>query len=179
MILVGGVMIMLDYYQTTHVLVMLIPSISFFITHYFLLIRKAWLSELLFLFMVVYLVLQNFLISYEKLNVSGWLRIEAQRYQPVELPIKLEDKKILVLGKHTGEYYRNDLATPYLSWEIAQKHINEMESYEDVIKVYHHFASDPPEVLIDKNEWAAQIFNKIPQLSLRYKKLNDQIYLLL
>jgi len=179
MFLVGGAMIVLDYYQTTHVLVMLVPSLSFFITHYFLLIRKAWLSELLFLVFIVYLVTQNFLVSYQNMNLSRYFRIEDQRYQPVELPIRLEDKKILVLGKHTGEYYRNDLATPYLSWEIAQKHIKGMDSYEQVIKVYNNFSNDLPEVLIDKDAWAEQIFNKIPQLSLRYKKLNDQVYLLL
>jgi hypothetical protein len=178
-ILVGGVMIFLDYYQTTHVLVLLIPSLSFFITHYFLLIRKAWISELLFFVFLVFMLSQNFLISYQNKKLSGMFMINAQRYQEVELPIKLEDKSILVLGKHTGEYYGNDLATPYLSWEIGQKHIKEMDTYERVIKVYENFSSDLPEVLIDKDEWVEQIFRKIPELSLRYKKLNDQVYLLL
>ena len=179
MILVGVVMIILDYYQTSHILLLLIPSLSFFITHYFLLFRKAWLAEILFLVFSVYMVTQNFLVSFQTTKISHLIRIENQRYQPVELPINLENKKILVLGNHNGEYFGNDLATPYLSWEIAKKQLEQMDRYDQVIKLYNNFSSDLPEVLIDKDAWAEQIFKKIPQLSLRYKKLNEQVYLLM
>lgn len=179
MILVGLVMITLDYYQSSHILILLIPSLSFFITHYFLLFRKAWLAEMLFFIFSVYLITQNLLVSFQKTNISHLIQIEDQRYHPVELPINLEDKKILVLGNHHGEYFRNDLATPYLSWEIAKEQIEDMDSYEEVIKFYNNFSTDLPEVLIDKDAWADKIFSRIPQLSLRYKKLNEQVYLLM
>lgn len=179
MILVGVVMLVFDNYQATHVLVMLIPAFSFFITHYFLLIRKVWLAELMFLIFTVFLLMQNFIISFKTINSFNWLSLEGQRYNSIELPINLVNKKVLVLGKHSGEYYNNKLATPYLSWEIAQRHINEIDKYNHVIKFYHNFSNDPPEVLIDKEAWAEQIFNKIPQLSMRYKKINDHIYLLM
>ncbi|MBR9998983.1 MAG: hypothetical protein KFF73_08430 [Cyclobacteriaceae bacterium] len=179
MILVGFVMIFFDYHQSSHVLVMLIPALSFFITHFFLMFRKTWLAELIFLLFAVYMVSQNFLLSYDKTELPELINIAEQRYKPVELPISLKDKKVLVLGDHRGEYYRNELATPYLSWEIARHQIEEMDNYERVIKFFNNFSSDMPEVLIDKDVWVEKIFNKIPQLSHKYKKLNDQVYLLM
>jgi hypothetical protein len=177
--LVAIVMMVLDYYQSSHVLVMLVPSLTFFITHYFLLFRKAWLAELLFLVFSVYLISQNFLVSFQNHRISQWISIADQRYHPVELPVKLENKRILVLGTHEGEYYRNDLATPYLSWEIARNQIEQMDHYDQVIKFYNNFSKDLPEVLIDKDDWTERIFDRIPQLSLRYKRLNDRVYLLM
>ncbi len=102
MVLVGGVMILLDYYQSSHILILLIPSLTFFITHYFLLFRRAWLAELLFLIFCAYLVTQNFLVSFENTNIAHLIQIESQRYQPVELPINLEDQK----NTGTGESQR-------------------------------------------------------------------------
>jgi hypothetical protein len=179
LIIAGFAMILIDYHQSTHVLVMLVPALSFFITHYFLLYKRGWLAEFIFMFFSILFITQGFLLSYNRTELSELINIETQRYEPVTLPISLENKKVLVLGDHHGEYYRNDLATPYLSWEIAREHIEEMDNYERVIKFFNNFSTDLPEVLIDKDEWAEKIFDKIPQLSIRYKKLNDQVYLLM
>jgi hypothetical protein len=179
LIIAGFAMILIDYHQSTHVLVLLVPPLTFFITHYFLLYKRGWLAEFIFMFFSVLFVTQGFLLSYNRTELSELINIETQRYEPVTLPISLENKKVLVLGDHHGEYYRNDLATPYLSWEIAREHIEEMDNYERVIKFFNNFSTDLPEVLIDKDEWAEKIFDKIPQLSIRYKKLNDQVYLLM
>ncbi len=177
MILVGVVMLIFDPYQATHVLVMLVPALSFFITHYFLLIRKVWISEFMFLIFTVFLLMQNFLISFKTFPSDSWISLEKQRYERTEFPINLQDKKVLVLGRHSGEYYKNKLATPYLSWEIAEKHIKDIDKYNHIIKFYRNFSKDLPEVLIDKDAWVQQIFERIPELSLRYEKINDQIYL--
>jgi hypothetical protein len=179
LIIVGFIIILFDYHQSTHVLVLLVPPITFFITHYFLLFKRGWLAEIIFMLFSVFFMTQGFLLSYNRTELSALIEIESQRYSPVALPIGLEDKKVLVLGDHHGEYYRNYLATPYLSWEIAREHIEEMDNYERVIKFFNNFSTDLPEVLIDKDEWVKKIFDKIPQLSIRYKKINDQVYLLI
>lgn len=176
MFLAGIVIVMSDYYRASYVLIVFVPAIAFYLTHYFLLIRKRFRSEIIFLLFLVLILIQNYGISTGRIHDDQWLNIKEQIYQDQPDENLPSGKRILVLGKHQGEYYHNRLATPYLSWVVTNHQFSNLDLYKTVIKVYKNFSEDLPEIIIDKENCIPRLFYRIPELSNRYYSTGGGIY---
>ncbi len=177
-LIIGALIIFLDYFQASHALVILVPSLAFYITHYFLLIRKAWISEIMFAMLISTLLFQNYGITKNLLFEKDWFNFEKLYFNPFEAAPEIKDKRILLLGQHTGEYYDNHLASPYLSWTMAIDQFNRMDRYPVVIKIYRKLNKDKPQILIDEAGIAGEIFERMPLLELQYREAGDKRYIL-
>nr|WP_215239925.1 hypothetical protein [Dyadobacter sp. CECT 9275] len=149
--------------------VVFIPPASFFATHYFQSFKKkSWADEVLFMFMggiIIIMQLQGLrgLIP----GVSAG-RLENLRAKPASLPAEIHNKRILVLGQHTGEYLNNYTATPYLNWELASYDLENLDNFDSVIHVYDNFRKDPPDYVIDKSDVMPKLLERVPALKRQY-----------
>ncbi len=173
------VIVILDYYKASHALVLFVPALSFFLTHYFTLLRKRWLAEGAFLLFVSLLLFQNYSISFGKLPVAAAVDLHPQVFAEEDLSFEIRDEKILVIGPHTGEYYQNTLGSPYFSWSISKEHFNRLDEFKIITKVYTNINNDLPGIIIDKEERIPELFEKIPILKNKYEKTGENIYSLI
>lgn len=155
-------------------LILSLPGFTFFITHYFLLIRKKLLSELAFVL---------FILSIPILNLGIFYGVFGKNYFGMNALIAKEastfsNKKILVLGEDLSVYRDNNLATPYLNWNLAKNHFDNLEFYEVLIAAYDNFENDLPEVIIDKSKSIKPFFDKAPLLSKQYENCGESTYCL-
>jgi hypothetical protein len=81
-----------------------------------------------------------------------------------------------VLGDGMSEYLNNYPATPYLNWNLATYDLENLDRYENVINILKNFEQDPPEYIIDRRNIVPKLFQRIPALSRRYKKISDSVY---
>jgi hypothetical protein len=150
--------------------VIFVPPAAFFATHYFQSFKKnSWADELQFTLMGAVILL----IQYQGLRgiIPGIAmgKLENLRAKPAELPEQIRNKRILVLGQHSGEYINNFTATPYLNWELASYDLQSLDNFDSIIHVYDNFRKDPPEFVVDKVNIMPKLLNRVPALKKQYE----------
>ena len=146
-----------------------IPGLAFLLTHFFLLIRRKKFVEMnswiLFAGIVGVAYLARFdhirSVSYRTLMVPG-------------ISEGLNDKRILVLDNTVELYNNNYLATPFFNWNLSEEIFRNPDYYENVTMVYHAFKTDPPQVVIDREDLLKGFFQRMPDIQNEYTRRGDQ-----
>ncbi len=152
---------------TPFVFLVFAPPAAFFGTYYFLMIRKAWMGELAFWSILVCILINTTGKFYLPFPDSVWndqklvVKKEADQYD-------FHQKRLLIIGQGLDEYQDNIPATPYLTWRLARRHFDNLDSYTTVIDLYTNFIQDPPEVIVDKHNVVPRLFNRLPALGSQY-----------
>lgn len=173
-----GMLIVND--RATFQLILLLPTFVFYLTHYFLLIKNKLISEALFV-LVVTLLLFNGLFPYQ-----GWLHadeivsfeklfVHEHKYKSL-----VQGKKVWYIGDDLSIYDEAKLATPYLDWQLSSSHLQQVDYYDILEKVYLNISNDQPEVIIDEKGVIEKLFEKMPIISRNYRHHEsfDGVYLL-
>jgi hypothetical protein len=154
---------------TPHSLLVLLPTLTYFISHYFLLIRRRWLSELMLLVFVISVISVSLLSRYD--------RIKSIDYSGMFIPPKVSSafagKKVAMLGDDLTVYRNNVLGGYFLNWNLSKDIIENPSYYENVIILNSAFQNDPPDVIIDKRNLMEGILKRIPSLRKQYRKEGD------
>lgn len=155
-----------------YVFLVFAPPVAFFGTYYFLMIRKAWMGELAFWVVLGIIVINNLGRFYLPLSGSFWnddklaIRKDVGSYH-------FRQKRLLIIGPGLDEYRDNIPATPYLTWRLARRHFEKLDSYTTIIDVYNNFMQDPPEVIVDKQQVVPILFRRLPALGNQYEKSRE------
>lgn len=174
----GLLIIIMDYHQASYILIVLIPVATFFVSHLFLMIKNTLISEIIFLTFLGLLIFQNLSISIDPSSDRRMLDFTGQYLMGDGVNDLAIDSRILVLGNDTRKYYRNRLATPYLSWTIFQNQVDQLDDYGMIIDVYENFMKDLPEMIIDDRKVMPVLLLRMPELAHLYRKGTGQTYVL-
>lgn len=150
-------------------LIVFIPGLAFLLSHFFLLIRRKKFIQLnswvLFLGIVSVAYLAKFgiikSVDYSDLVVK----------QPAG---EIRNKRILVLDNAIHLYHHNFLATPFFNWRLSQEIFRNPDYYENVAQVYHAFKTDPPDLVIDRENLLKDFFDRMPEIKAEYIRRGDQ-----
>jgi hypothetical protein len=158
--------ILLTKELTPHSFLTVIPSLTYFISHYLLLIRRRWIAETMcWLFLAATLSISN-------LAARG--KIEGIDYSALQVKTdttNLSNKKVMVLGPHDGSVYANNsLGGFFLNWSLSQPTLEHPDEYDQVTRVYQAFQRNAPDVIIDRENRLAAFFDRIPSLRAQYRK---------
>lgn len=175
-VIFGILIILLDYHQTSHILIVVVPVAAFFISHLFLMMKKVFLSEVLFLVFLSLIILQNYNTSFEFVKWNRFMNYSDLYIRSGDKTTDISGKKILVLGKDTGKYYKNYLATPYLSWVMLEGQIDNMDDYENIITVFENIKKDLPDLIIDDNAVMPDLLSRMPEMSILYQRNGNKLY---
>lgn len=166
-------------------LVFAIPAMTFFLSHMFLNLKRAWLREGLFLLLVLSVTFSGYAVVYRFLPNVAYktpvTQVKLDRLLVKKYPeqAELKGKKILVLGDKISYYQGGQLATPYLNWELSQHHFSNMNQYNIMKEIYENFKQDLPEVIIDENNYFQKILSPLPIIANQYiKKAGTNMYII-
>jgi len=175
--MVVTICLVFSFRLTTAHLILFVPALTFFTTHYFMLIRKRFLAELSLVLLIASLLTVSFGMYY------GVDRFQQFNYDKLIVQNNLsssidQSHKILVLGETLSYYHQNKLATPYLNWKLAQKHFKNLHYYDMLLIIYNNFQKDKPEIIIDQAQFIPILFKNIPILAQDYEqdKTDEHIY---
>lgn len=147
--------------------VVLLPPIAYFSEFFFTSGRKAWLLNLVFL-----LVLAGVLVlRYRQLPVLNRLiKIDESALLLSKAPdTSIKNTTVLVLGNDISYYTHNTPVTPYLNWQLAQRHFGNLIEYQAVFDIYQNFQSEQPAYIVDKVGLMPQLQYKMPAVFGKYK----------
>lgn len=156
--------------RAPHSFITLIPSLTYFISHCLLLIRRKRIAEtMLWLFVTG-------ILSVSWLAKSGGLPfIRYNRLIVAENPkSNIEGKKVMNLDEDVTIYQHNQAAGFFLHPELSQSITKHPEYFENVLLLQLSFEKDAPELIIDKNGLMEPFFQKIPKWKMQY--VRDGVY---
>jgi hypothetical protein len=143
----------------------LLPPLTFFITHFLLLVRRRWLAEA---FVWVLLIGTSTVAYASRYNLIK--QVNYANLLVTEPASTLSAKRLLVLDDDWAVYRDNELATPFLNWQLSEEIFSQPEYYDNLLKVYDGFIADPPEIIRDKNNMLKPFLDRIPALNKLYYK---------
>jgi hypothetical protein len=143
----------------------LIPSLSFFITHFLLLVRRRKFAEMHIWLLMIGIVTMSYSARY-----NLWDRIAYDSLLVPESKTTFEGKRVLTLDADYSFYRNNELASPFLNWALSKEIFGEPGYYENVIVVYRGLNSDPPDIIRDKDDQLKPFFDQIPKLKGMYSR---------
>ena len=167
------------YQFATYRLILLAPMFAFFMTYYFLLNRKRIRAEIALWVLFLGVLSMSYAGFYEMGELKQYLSFDKIKIE-LKPKIAFQNKKIVVLGNALEYYYQNQLATPYLNWELAKQHFENLDKYEPIIEIYQNFLTEKPEIIIDEAGIVPALFSKMPLLKQNYRisPENSKIYFL-
>ncbi|PWK26752.1 hypothetical protein LV89_02261 [Arcicella aurantiaca] len=154
--------------------IIFVPAWAFFTINFFNTFKKQWLAELIFLGTFGAILLIHYQAVYAT-GSEGFVQLKNLKLGQ-KTDIKIQNKRVLVLGDGMEEYKNNYAATPYLNWNLAKYELENLDNYDNVISILRNFEKDSPEIIIDKVNLAPKLFKRIPALERRYKLVEKGVY---
>lgn len=149
-----------------------IPPLSYFISHYILLIRRKKLAELTIWIFIISVVSVLYLARFNR--ISG---VSYQSMFPLKSKYKYENRSILILGSDWGAFASNKLSSGFYEWNLCKNVFTHLNYFDNQVLIDKVFAEDKPEVIIDENDLMEEVFNKLPAWRIKYSK-EGNIYIL-
>ncbi len=153
--------------RTPHSFITLLPPLTYFISHYLLLIKRKWLAEMmLWIFLLAIPIIgilaqrDTFIsIDYSKLKIAE-----------SEYASQFKGKHVLILKEDISVFTNNKAASYFLNWRLSKEVFENPDYYENVILVSDSFERDQPEIIIDPENKMGKFFDRLPQYKTQYKK---------
>ncbi len=154
--------------------IIFVPALAFFTINFFNTFKKQWLAELIFLGTFGAILLINYQAVFAT-GSEGFVQLKNLKLGQ-KTDVKIQNKRVLVLGDGMEEYKNNYAATPYLNWNLAKYELENLDNYDNVISILRNFEKDSPDIIIDKVNLAPKLFKRIPALERRYKLVEKGVY---
>jgi hypothetical protein len=149
-------------------LIVFFPGLSLLLTHFFLLIRRKKFVELNTWILFIGIVTVSYLARFDKIPAVDYSALLVNDSDQT-----FRGKRILVLGEDFRLYKENQLATPFLNWELSKPIFENPDYYDNVTRVYRAMKADPPEVILDSNNLMAGFLARMPEFQDQYVRQGD------
>ncbi|QHT66865.1 hypothetical protein GXP67_09440 [Rhodocytophaga rosea] len=171
----AGVCLLIAPELAPYQLIIIVPGVVFFGTHFFLLVRKGWMADVAFGVLFCAVLFINFSNIFPIVSTKSWVDLSDFTITSAPETTAVKGKKVLVAGDNPAPYLYNTPATPYLQWKLAQRHFNNLDDYQIVTEIYENFRKDLPDVIVDQQGKVKTLFNRIPALARYYTQEGDSL----
>lgn len=159
---------------TPHSFIILVPSLTYFFSHYLLLIRRKWLAELSLWIFVGGILTMSHLARHQYIEAINYSKMYLSHSMYMN---KVSGKKVMVLGDDLPLYKNNQVGGYFVDWSLSSDMFAGLDRYVHVEKIDELFRKFPPEVIIDEDNLFPSVVSRIPALRSRYKKENNIYFL--
>lgn len=148
--------------------VLALPPLAYFSEFFFTSSRKLWILNTIFLIAFAGVLLLRYRMA---LGINKYLMLdESPLLLSSEKEVPMQNSTVLVLGNDIRYYTQNKPVTPYLNWELAQRHFSRLGEYEAVFAIYKNFSHEMPAYLIDKEGLMPELTYKLPGIFGKYEQ---------
>ena len=156
--------------RAPHQLIVFVAPCAFYLSHFFLLIRRRFMAEILFLSFFATTLLINYGSLKNMVIPEQWFSFDNLLISATPWDQLVEDKHILIIGEDLNAFEEASLATPYFNWHFSKRHLGQLHSYNSLSVVYKNFTQDLPEVIIDQKEIVPELFQRMPTIGSKYQE---------
>jgi hypothetical protein len=142
-----------------------IPPVSFFLTHFLLLIRRRKFAEMNTWILLIGIVSVAYLTRYNKIPAISYKDLFVS-----ENTSTVKNKKVLVLSKEQSAFTNNTLGSPFYQWDLCEPVFKNPDYYDNLLFVHRGFTAEKPEVIFDPENLMNGFFKRLPALKSQYQK---------
>jgi hypothetical protein len=162
--------------QAGYGMVMFLPWIAFFLTHFFFSIRNNLKRELTFLFYLISIIICYSAIALNLFPLPKFISYDSLKIEAPESAPVYRNKDVLVLGPDIRPYLESMPATRYFDWDLSKKQLAALNYYDNIEAIDRNIRRDMPDFIVDQVGIVSEIFDRIPLLGDEFKKLDHGIY---
>ncbi|MGK7390061.1 MAG: hypothetical protein ACNS60_06910 [Candidatus Cyclobacteriaceae bacterium M2_1C_046] len=155
---------------------LLVPPLAFYISHYFLSMRKNLKSEIIFAFFFVPVLLVSLGTYFDFFFTKNYVHYKRLLVSSTPYDEMVKGKSVLVLDENVDIYKEATLATPYFNWRLTEPLFDSPEYYDNITEIFVAFKNDPPAIVIDPHQKMEEVMKHIPWLKENYRLLEEDIY---
>jgi len=163
--------------RVPHQLMIFVAPVAFFLSHYFLLIRRKLIAELVFTAFLAGILIANYGILYRVIIPAELFRTDTLIVQATPWDELVKGKKLLIVGGAPDAYLHAYPVTPYLNWNLSASHLQQTEAFDNLSEIYANLSNDPPDIIIDQQNLIPDLFNHMPTIAALYRR-QGEAYLL-
>ncbi len=172
-ILLSALLLLIEIDRYLFVLLLFIPWIAYFVSFYFILAKRGWFSELMFLVFLVLVVGYNWLTVLDK----DQKLVELSSYYLIEKEAKVPEK-IAVLADSPQLYLTDMPATPFLNWRLSKIAWENINRYHFLSLSVNSFLKEKPQKVIDPDGYFKDLLERAPILRQHYRSIGGNTYIL-
>ena len=155
---------------TVATFILALPPIAYFSEYLFTSGQKKWVLNTIFLVTLAGVVLLRYR---SVLGINEYLALDESPLLLQEQPATtISNSTVLVLGKGSDYYINNKPVTPYLNWELAQRHFSDLDEYQAVFDVQENFEREMPTYIVDIEGLVPALKYKLPAVFNRYEQVS-------
>ncbi|WP_460925899.1 hypothetical protein [Pontibacter brevis] len=152
--------------------ILLLPPIAYFSEFFFTSNRKMWLLNLVILLVIGAMLVLRYR---HMLHINRFLLLdESPLLLPEEQDLPMQQATVLVLGKDVRYYTQNKPITPYLNWDLAQRHFGRLNEYQAVFEIHQNFSREMPAYIVDKVNLMPELAYKLPGIFGKYSATSTE-----
>ena len=142
-----------------------IPAFAYFSLNSFFLLKKYWIRELILWAMLG--------LSYFSLQLD-WKQQTEKRIKSSE--VSLRNEKLMVLGPQIEAYRYNQMAGPFVNWELSKSLFDELDQYKTIVLLDQYMTQDTPEYIYDPTGKFIRMQQYLPYLKTKYRESSKHLY---
>ncbi|MFT6865726.1 MAG: hypothetical protein ACJA08_000551 [Cyclobacteriaceae bacterium] len=158
-IIAGVVAVIISPELSPAALQFIVPPLAFFLTHYFLTLKRKILRRLMPTLVVLALLLYPW-----------FLRNQFEDFLIGEDRSLIKDKKVMLLGNDLMVYLGNEIASPFIDEYSSKEKLKGLDYFQQASALYEVILKSNPDVIIDDWNRVPDIFNRFPKIQHQYKK---------
>ena len=168
-LVVGLIEVYFTRLRTSQSLIVCVPPLAYFISHYFLLIKRKTLAEIMLWVLLCGLITVNSLSVGKSTQVIDFSNLVIG--QPKVYP--WTDKKLMILDNSLAPYLSNRTSGYFLEWSLCSQVFEDPGYYQHILSVAHALEKDPPDVIFDPQDLMQDVFPFLPDAQKQYRKDHD------
>lgn len=169
-LLVSVIMFLQSHHRSAFHLLVFVPPMAFFFSHYVLLFRKRRWGEVTFWVIFLPILVVN-------LNViRQWFSFlpgpESVQVSAAPMPDHLKNRSMWVVGEYP-EYYQHarSLGTAFYNWHLAADLVLQQNTYAEILELQAMVEHPLPEVVVDPEKHFAKLLQHYPEWKAVYSRV--------
>ncbi|MHA6248540.1 hypothetical protein ACXYMU_11425 [Pontibacter sp. CAU 1760] len=146
--------------------ILVLPPVAYFSEFFFVSARKPWLLTLTFVLVFTSVLVLRYRLV---LGINRFLLLDESPLLLEAQQLPVQGATVLVMGEDVSYYTQNKPVTPYLNWELAQRHFGRLDEYQAVFELYKNFQHEPPAYIIDQHNLMPELRYKVPAVFEAYR----------
>jgi hypothetical protein len=161
----GLIELYLSRQRTPQALLVCVPPIAYFVSHFLLMIKRKALAETMLWFFIFGIIGVNSLAIRNLIGVNNFSSLLVS-----EKPSDWKGKKLMVLEDTLDPYITNNPAGYFLEWKLCKQVFEDPGYYQHVLTVADAIEKDPPDVIFDPNNLMSPFLFFLPEVQSRYRR---------
>ncbi|MFD2246784.1 hypothetical protein [Pontibacter ruber] len=147
--------------------IVVLPPLAYYSEYLFSIRKKVWMLNVFFFLLLAGVLLLRY---QQPLGLNRFVKIDDSRMLlPEQASTGVSSTTVLVLGNDISYYRQNKPVTPYLNWQLSQRHFGRLQQYQAVYEIYQNFRKESPAVIVDQAGLMPELKYKLPAVFEAYE----------